>query len=84
MFYYSIFDQKTRCFGQLSPFEHREKEAAMRWLADYLNSNDNSMYTRHAQDFDLYFIGEWVEETGEFQEEKDHICCLADLIRTKE
>lgn len=79
MYYYSVFDQKTRSFGLLSPFEHSEREAVMRWMSDYLESNEKSMYSRHAQDFDLYFVGEWLEEDGELKGVLEHICCLADL-----
>lgn len=84
MFYYSVYDKKTRCFGLLSPFEHKEKEAAMRWMADYLEQNEKSMFARHAADFDLYLMGEWVEETGDLKAEKEFVCCLADLIQPKE
>lgn len=80
MFYYSIYDKKTRSFGMLSAFEHNEPEAAMRWMSDYLNSNEKSMYYRHAEDFDLYLVGEWIEEEGVFNTDKQHVCCIADLI----
>lgn len=84
MFYYAIYDKKTRSFGQLSPFEHDEVEAAARWIADYVNGNKTSMYYRHAEDFDLYLVGRWLEDEGEFVADKVHVCNLADLKQVEE
>lgn len=59
---YSIFDLKAQAFS--APFTHVNDEVAKRVLRDMLASN-NSIYSRHPEDFALYFVGEFDDASAQ-------------------
>lgn len=89
MYYYSLFDKKTNVFDSLIALETKEVAAVTRWFSTVLNSDtlvkQNAMLARYPEDFDLYYIGEFSLELGEFMEEKQFVCNAGQLItRTEE
>lgn len=62
---YSIFDRKLRQYGQL--MLERNDFALQRGLADGIRANGEALLAKHPEDFDLYQVGEFNEETGVLQ-----------------
>ncbi|QCQ84670.1 nonstructural protein [Blackfly microvirus SF02] len=58
---YSVFDKKSGLFSTLSLFVNHA--AAMRSFQDAI-STEGSVFCTHPEDFDLYCLGEFVEENG--------------------
>lgn len=59
---FSVYDKKAECFSP--PFFMRATGLALRGFIDMLNSGDKTQYSAHPEDFDLYELGEWNDETG--------------------
>lgn len=61
---FSVFDSKTSLFGR--PFTEQKEESAIRGFSDAVNddSNPNNMWNKHPEDFSLFLIGEFNDETG--------------------
>lgn len=59
---YSVRDSKTEAY--LSPFLAENVVTAQRMLIDSMQGN-NSMLANHPEDFQLFQIGEFDEQTGE-------------------
>lgn len=79
MFYYAIYDRKLRAFGQLTALDFKETDAVIRWMKDFLQQNPQNMFNRHAEDFELHYIGHWEDKDGRFVEDKLFVCNLIDL-----
>lgn len=61
---FAVLDAKAGFFGQL--FWEQRREMAIRQFSDAVNdgSNPNNMWYRHPEDFTLYALGEYDNETG--------------------
>lgn len=75
MHYYSIYDRKSKTFGDLLAFPSDEKGAAVRWFRDMvLDENPKNYIRKYPDDFDLYYLGKFDKQTGKFvSEEEDPI-----------
>lgn len=62
---FSVFDSKAAFFGQ--PFCDQNEGSAIRNFSDAVNdgSNPNNLWHKHPEDFSLFNIGEFDNETGE-------------------
>lgn len=63
---YSVFDSKTASFNP--PHYVHTDQAAIRNFADYVNDQSipNNQWYKHPEDFSLWFVGEFDQETGSF------------------
>lgn len=61
---YSVFDSKAALFGR--PFYDQQDASAIRNFADAVNdgSNPSNMWNKHPEDFSLFLIGEFDDESG--------------------
>lgn len=59
---FSVYDKKAECFSQ--PFFMKATGLALRGFCDMINSGEKNQYSAHPEDFDLYELGTWDEETG--------------------
>lgn len=62
---FSVYDSKACFFGQ--PFFDQHEASAIRNFSDAVNdaSNPNNMWNKHPEDFSLFQIGSFHNETGE-------------------
>lgn len=61
---FSVFDSKACFFGQ--PFVDQKEASATRAFGDAVLSTDpNNMFGKHAEDYSLFLIGEFDNESGE-------------------
>lgn len=61
---FSVFDTKMAVFA--NPFYDQREESAIRSFSDAVNDpNPNNMWNKHPEDFSLYMIGEFDNDTGE-------------------
>lgn len=62
---FSVFDSKAAFFGQ--PFADQSIASATRNFSDAVNdgSNPNNLWHKHPEDFSLFHVGEFDNETGE-------------------
>jgi hypothetical protein len=58
---YSVYDEKVKTFG--NPFYKPTNPAAIRDFAD-LAKDQNTTVGRHPEDYTLYQIGEYDDQTG--------------------
>lgn len=58
---YSIFDVKGKCFGQ--PFFMAHNGIALRSFSDLIQDK-NTTICKHPEDFKLYLIGEYDDNSG--------------------
>lgn len=61
---YAIYDRAVEAYGQ--PFFVKSQGQAVRSFKDECE-NKESQFNKHPNDYDLYHIGEYNEETGELQ-----------------
>lgn len=66
---FSLYDSKAKMFGP--PFYMQTRGMAVRALAD-LTQDGNSMVSRHPDDFVLYQIAEFDDNTAEFINKNPH------------
>jgi len=59
---YSLLDRKLRVYGQL--FLERNDYGVQRGLVDGIRSQGESLLARHPEDFDLFQVGVFDEESG--------------------
>lgn len=74
---YSIKDKKLGVFWE--PTSSYNDVTAMRQLQNHLRSGSKSLLVTHADDFDLYKIGEFCESSGITPIEPQCICSVAAL-----
>lgn len=79
--YYAIYDRKAEVFGDLMVFFSPEPAAAKRWFYDMvMDKNPNNYLGRYPDDFDLYYLGKFDKQLGQFVvgEDEDGRCgCLS-------
>lgn len=79
---YSLFDRKLRLYGQV--FEERNDYSVQRMLADGVRGIPESLMSKHPDDFDLYQVGVFDEESGLLNDQDTWIprlvCCVAELV----
>lgn len=61
---YSVFDAKLATFGR--PWYEMTDASAIRVFSDAVNdgSNPNNQWNKHPEDFSLFRIGNFVDDTG--------------------
>lgn len=60
---YSVFDSKAAFFGK--PFFEQREESAIRTFSDAVNEkNPNNMWNKHPEDYSLFFLGQFDDQTG--------------------
>lgn len=62
---FAVFDSKAALFGQ--PFSDQQEGSAIRNFSDAVNdgSNPNNLWNKHPEDFSLFQIGEFDNNSGE-------------------
>lgn len=60
----AVRDTKTDAFGR--PFFSPSVGSAIRSFSDHINSKEDSEMVKHPEDFNLYHLAEFDDETGEF------------------
>lgn len=79
--YFSVFDHKTQAYGQLFPSQ--TEGSAVRAFQDSINDG-NSMVNKHPDDFALFKVAEFNDETGLFDtkyEPPQLVCNATALIK---
>lgn len=77
---FSVFDTKLAVFG--NPWFDQRVESAIRAFTDAVNSpGDNNMWNKHPEDFSLYLLGEFDNDTGTFDLDKPRNLLTASSIR---
>lgn len=59
----SIFDKKTNVYGKPMPVEYLE-DGLREW--NDIKADTNTKYGKHPSDFELYKVGEFSVDNGEF------------------
>lgn len=71
---FSVFDSKAAFFG--NPFFDQREASAIRSFGDAVKSNDPmNGFAKHPEDYSLFMLGEFDNETGEFD-----LCKPANLV----
>ena len=76
---YSIYDEKAKAY--LPPFFLNNDEVAMRAVENCLDTPDHQ-FAKHPQDYTLYYIGEWDDNSANINSEFELICPLIALKTT--
>lgn len=83
MIVYSLFDRKLRQYGGL--VLERNDFAVQRALADGVRQQPESLMAKHSDDFDLYEVGRFNDESGLLEAPEGQIprlvCCVAELVQ---
>lgn len=64
LFVFSVFDSKAAFFG--NPICDQRVASAVRSFTDACNASDDNGFTKHPEDYSLFILGEFDNETGEF------------------
>lgn len=77
---FSVLDMKAQFFGQ--PFFEQQEATAIRSFSDAVNDSSNStnMWNRHPEDFQLYLVGSFDNETGEVVPEVPKALVMASSV----
>lgn len=73
MYYFSVYDKKAKTYSLPSPGVN--SEVYLRGLTSALLSNPNSPYVNYPEDFEVYLIGEYLEDEGFFVDEVLEAVC---------
>lgn len=78
---YSIFDSKLAAFSV--PFYEHKDAVAIRKFTDAVNdgSNPNNQWFNHPEDFQLFFLGEFDDNTGELIPSKPQAMLTAAAVK---
>lgn len=78
---FSIRDRATDTFAQ--PFYMASTGAAIRAFGDEINKKGESQLSAHPEDFDLYLLGEFDDNDGEFicERKAEQVAIGKDLVR---
>lgn len=60
--FYSIFDVKAQTYG--APFTALNDSLALRVVAEIVTYSGNTDYKRYPQDFSIFCLGDFVDNTG--------------------
>mgnify|MGYP000615718505 CR=1 FL=1 len=76
---YTIYDSKAELY--CTPFYHRSKGGCLRMFQDMANDR-NSQIGQHPEDFTLFEVGEFDDQTGMGQEyeAKVHVAFALDMV----
>lgn len=76
---FTVRDAKAGAFMQ--PFFTHNKSVAVRSIKDTLRDPDH-IFSRHPEDFDLFYCGSYCEEDGKFEliDTPEHVTKLIALI----
>lgn len=78
---FAVKDNAVQAFGQ--PFFVRSQGEAIRSFQDETNSTDNnSAIARHPEDYDLYYIGDFDDQTGTLNAEQPTLVIRAKDVKT--
>lgn len=76
---FSVYDRKAQAF--MTPFYMQNKAMAERAFRNTVNDAEHNFYA-NPEDFDLYYLGEYEEMTGEFiQEETNELITTAVAVK---
>lgn len=79
---YSLLDRKLKLYGQL--VQERNDYSVQRTLVDGMRASPDSLIGKHPEDFDLYQVGTFNEESGLLDENERGIprlvCNLLELV----
>ena len=75
---YSVFDCKAEVWSQ--PFFQMNDAVAQRAIGNAVNT-PGSNYNMNPEDYELYFVGEWNDEDGNFTPTQTKILDLKTLHR---
>lgn len=81
---YTVYDNKAGAYHR--PFFSQSNGAAIRSLTDSVNSKEpGNMIAEHPEDYSLFHIGDWSEESGliHARKSKHHLCDCIDLVKTE-
>lgn len=79
---FAVFDSKAATYG--IPFADQRIESAIRNFSDAVNdgSNPGNLWHKHPEDFSLFEIGEFNQETGEIISNRPKNLITASAIRS--
>lgn len=78
---FSVFDAKAAFFG--NPFYDQREGSAIRAFGDAVNKEDvNNGFYNHPEDYSLYMLGEFDNDTGAFDPIKPLCLVTASSMRT--
>lgn len=77
---FTMYDKKMAVYQQ--PVLSTNRLTCMRMITDGLQRNPDSVMTRHPEDYQLYEIGEFFDDTGLINAEKNlsFVCELVELL----
>ena len=80
---YSIFDKKSLIYHP-PQFCHNTGHA-LRHFQSQLNSNQKTVMSDYPEDFDIYEVGSYNDQSGEIEPSKkpQHVCNMAELLDNK-
>lgn len=82
---YSIFDRKAQSYEMPTLMLFRNDELAKRAIGSALNAGQlGGLFGAYPEDFELYLLGEFDQNTGDFKQDKSYVCALVDLKEKKD
>lgn len=76
----AVRDSAAQLFGQ--PIFVRHTAQAMRSFTDEVNRQDeNNTYYKHPEDYELWQIATFDEETGQFEPQQQRLCRALDVAK---
>lgn len=71
---FSVYDSKSETYSP--PMLYTTKGEAIRAFSDQANNKESSLCL-HSEDFTLFEVGEWDDQSGEFNSKPKASCGLA-------
>lgn len=68
---YSVYDSQAQAF--MTPFFLPMDGMAIRAITDQVNAKDQNMVSTHPQDYTLFGIGEYDDQTGYCEKYEQHV-----------
>lgn len=80
---FTVYDMKAEFFGQ--PFFEQEEASAIRSFGDAVNDSSNpaNQWNKHPEDFQLYLIGAFDNETGNVESYLPKAIVMANSLHKK-
>lgn len=60
---FTVRDAKAEFFSP--PFYHANREVALRMFKDVVNNKETRLYN-NPEDYDLYYLGQWDDNSGKY------------------